>query len=74
MRGAVHIRRTIVSLQTERILLGRAVNRSETGVITLDQHDDINAANFTPRGTAVVSMLVHFPSVSSLILEQSLVR
>jgi len=38
VRAAVHIRRTIVSLQTERILLGRAVNRSETGVITLDQH------------------------------------
>lgn len=38
VRSAVHIRRTIVSLQTERILLGRAVNRSETGVITLDRH------------------------------------
>ncbi|HSW11607.1 MAG TPA: helix-turn-helix transcriptional regulator [Solimonas sp.] len=45
IRVAVNIRRTMVSLQTERILLGRAVNRYDTGVITLDRHGGVLELN-----------------------------
>lgn len=58
IRRAVDIRRTMVLLQTERILLGRAVNRYDTAVITLDRSGRVLEVNDCARALLRESSLI----------------